>query len=461
MIRIILGSMFGVTLLLALELRLSEQNATAGEKFVIHLIAQGKQIEFELPEKIAEYEVLSVKRANNTVIVNNDVSYEKRVSLTIQPEANFIIPSISAIVDGELQRSKPRPVAVVKPAQNLDEAYYISMSADKTEAYLNEAVTVTIRLKERADKRLLDVVYTPPSKEGFWVKQIQEDKPRQAGEFILHEMRYRYYPQREGNLTIEPPKAKIGVPKKTTDIFGTTYVPEYRTIAAKPLQIAVKAPPEAIKMVGEFTLESRVSSVETKANKPVHLFITLKGSGNFDDFEGFALELPSVVTYESEPKIEKGVYTKKFSLVSDQNFTVPALHFHYFDTKEQRIRTLKTPRYKIKVDSSINRTDPLPAAAPTASGSVEQKSGSYLDLGYALLIFAAGIAVGYLAAKARKGTAYKKERSAHTELQRLLPHADDPEVLELLYELYKKERGEKGIKIDKKRLREMLKRYDV
>ena len=147
---------------------------------------------------------------------------------------------------------------------------------------------------------------------------------------------------------------------------------EWKKIFSNEEKLHVDPLPDNLEVYGDFTIKADVDKKEVMANKPVNLTITIEGEGNVDDIRKFDPEIPDAVVYADDPKVESslqngkyaGRFTQKIAIVSDHDFTIPAIEFTYFDSKTQQKVTKKTKPVSVKVKgAAVRQKTPVKAEA--------------------------------------------------------------------------------------------------
>jgi len=335
----------------AIELKVKKQEAVAFEPFEIVVEAQGREVEFDRVERIGGYEVAQSNYVKNTLIINNQISYESRLVLSIYPEDDFVIEPIGAVVDGKRVYTKEMEIKVRKPQSNAQREYFMQLSSDKESVYEKEPILVTVKLFESKERKLLDISYSPPSKKGFFVKQLGNEKKYEEDGYIVYEISYLYYPQKSGTLEIDAATARIGVPVRVRDFFGETVVAKHQKISSNALKIDVKPLPQSVDLVGEADLKVEISNTKVDANEPIFLDIEIKGRANFDDFKGFAIDIDGVTVFEGAKEIEFDHFKQSFSLVAQESFEIPSFEVVLFDTNDETVKVIASEAIAIEVEA--------------------------------------------------------------------------------------------------------------
>ena len=180
------------------------------------------------------------------------------------------------------------------------------------------------------------------------------------------------YPQKSGDIQIEPAsfEAVLLVPNQARsrsifDDFFNSYTTATRTLRAPGATIHV-APLPAGKPasyaggVGKFTMDSKISATDVKANEAITLTLTIRGAGNMkllktpsvDWPEGFEQYDPKVTNnFKTSTGGMSGTRTIEYLAIprAAGEYTLPAVEFGYFDTEKGQYQVLRTPEYTLHI----------------------------------------------------------------------------------------------------------------
>jgi hypothetical protein len=401
------------------------------------------------------------------------------------PEHDMTIPSYMVNISGKKYKTDPIAIKVVKsnaPSKQGNTLFDLTMKASKTKVHVGESFMLTVYFSLRSDVHLSqEVQYTQPGLTDFTVTDVGEQKAYVKGNYQVQEVRYIVTAQKEGNFTVTPAQAKVGVPDRSRrDIFGMTFGTKWYQTASNSVKIEVLPQAQESDLIGHFSLESHVDATEVKANKPVNLTVKIEGNGNLEGFEFPKYEIDGVTVYSDEAKIETKVvggelystYAKSFAFIADSDFSIPERTFSVYDTKEKKLTALKVQGYDIKVKASqgasamtsshspkgivqTNVTTPVQTKEVVVEKKVEVKTVAWWMLA---LAFTAGILFMYLLRfiPAKKQKPYKESEA----LKILYGHmGEDTKIEEMVRKLYAKKNGDKSVQIDKKELKEMVERF--
>jgi len=428
----------------------------------------------------------STSSSRNLSMKNGSVSSEVSTTKIIRfvAEHDMTIPSYTVNISGKKYKTDPIDIKVVKsnaPMGQRGGLFSLEMRANKTKVRVGESFMVTVYFALRKDVKLSqEVQYTQPDLSDFVVAEGAEQTAYIKGNYQVQEIRYIVTATKDGNFTVSPAHAKIGVPDRSRrDIFGMTFGTKWYQTASNSLNIEVLPQTKDADLIGDFKVSSSIDAQEVKANKPVNLTVKIEGKGNLENFEFPKYEIDGVTVYSDEAKVDTkvvngelySIYTKSFAFISDADFHIPERTFSMLDTKTDMLKTLEVPGYDVKIKQSAksavsvstpkhtgvqtNLTQTVKPKEVIVEKKVEVKTVAWWMLA---LAFVLGSALTYLLRfiPTRKAKPYKESDA----LKILYGHmSDDPEIEEMVRKLYAKKNGDKTVEIDKKKLKEMVERF--
>jgi hypothetical protein len=477
------------------EAVLSQSEVVQGNTVQLKIVAKGDKAEFPDIRSIDGVLVRGRSQTQNTSlqIVNgqSSVAHTTNLILTFTPFKDVKIPAYAVKVDGKVYHTKPLLVKVVKstaPKSLNSGTFSLMMKADKKSVIVGEPLLVTVYFSVRNDVRFSEnPQYTRPAFKGFLVKEVAQEKRYAKGDHHITELRYILTPEKEGNYTLGPAEAKVGIADTSRrDIFGRYFGTIWKPLVSNTLKVKVDAAPTDADLIGRFYVESRIDKTETKVNKPVNLTITIEGDGSLEDYEMPNYEIDGVTVYSDDPHIKtqvignklKSTYVKKFVFIADHDFEIPARTVTAYDPQSKKLQTLEIPGYSITVKAkpAAAGTTPMSKTNEAHSGEVQtnlklsekrgeaptatsRKSEEGIAWWIAVAAFLAGMVTMYLAAQfkwKRKASPFKESEA----LKILYGHmSEDPEVEAMVRKLYAKKNGDKSVIIDKKELRALVEKY--
>jgi len=281
--------------------------------------------------------------------------------------------------------------------------YAWSVTQSKTSAAAFEAVAVEYTCRFDTEGYEYIIAFNPP-KETDDYRLVLES----AGEQIVDEKRintYRYilFPKRAGELKLafsasmeHTTKASI---ENTTIGRDNVEKIDYTAVSAALPAVSVAVSPHGARYAGHLELRLDTDKKTVEAYTPVQVRVSLEGYGNIDGLKPFTLDIPGAKVFTDGEQKQltlgdngfEGSITQQFAVVSDHDFTIPALQLVYYDTVRKTEQTLAAGPIAVAVTSA-----PAPAAGQPSEKTVEgtEAAGggwSWLHLVVALV---AGIVIG-------------------------------------------------------------------
>ncbi len=191
------------------------------------------------------------------------------------------------------------------------------------------------------------------------------------------------YPQKSGDIQIDPAsfEAVLLVPNQARsrsifDDFFNSYTTATRTLRAPGVTIHVTPLPAGKPAsyaggVGKFTMDSKISATDVKANEAITLTLTIRGAGNMKLLKTPAVDWPEGFE-QYDPKVTNNFKTSTGGMSGTRTieylaipraageYTLPAVKFGYFDTEKGQYQVLSSPEYTLHIARG--------AGDPTANG---------------------------------------------------------------------------------------------
>ena len=455
-----------------------------GDSVLLTLAVTGENVDAipDIPE-IDGKKVLHTKRRmlSDYVSVDGRSRMEKThlMIMEFRPNSDMVIPSFSAMVDGELKVTKPIKVKIVKPIEGERRAtkdFALDINIEKSRFYLGEPILLHLYFKQRKNIKVMKIEYTPPTFKDFFAKEVGEKRSYDKGEFTIQAFTYQLIAKRSGKLTIEAAKAKIAQRVRERQEGGWFVdLPKWSQIASSSLQVEVLKPSQKYDLVGKYQLKDSIDHQRVKANKPVTLRIELVGEGTLDDYEGISFEIPKVTVYSDEAKITSKLvgkklqsrYQKSFVFIADHDFTIPSKTIKVYDYETGEVKELKTKTYHIKVgDEAKGVSGSLVHTQNTVEGrKVTAGSPKPLSLLVLFLTFALGVFVTLffklLPLSWFKNLTFNRTKVRNEEALKILypKIGESAEVEAMVRKLYAANHGDKSVEIDRDYLEQLVEKY--
>ncbi len=436
-----------ISSLFSADAYLSKANVVMGERVVLVLSAEGRDIKFPELTNIEGFTITStgMKEFRNSINGKTTRHLEKHYAFT--PLKSIYIPPFEIEIDGKKEFTKALHIKVTK-ADMTNSPFALEMKIKKSEVMQFEAIPVEFIFKRDKNYEVRDLRFAPPKFENFWVKEGKKSKPELVNGFVVHKMNFFIFPQRGGDFEINPARVDVGVMSKSRDIFSSlTNQLNWKTVFSNTKSLHVKKL-EGTNLYGDFYISLHVDKKNIDQNKGVNATLKITGSGNFDDIEAYKFDINGTNIYSDKPSIKSkatvenmaGEFVQKFSISSNQDFTIPPLSITFYDSKTKKVATKKTEPISVHVNS-IAQEAPVQVSSTKKDVLVETKS-SDVPLIYA---FVAGVFATLFVVFLFKKREYKlpKFRNDREHLKSLLKQRGeseevDKQIEELENKLYKK-----------------------
>ncbi len=467
-----------------------ESEIVEGNSVLLTLTVVGEQSD-KLPD-ISEINGIPVESSSRnfgssftSINGQNKMEHTQSLTLEFKPDGNMTIPSFQVKVDGKIEATEPINLTLVKAKvglPNSDEKFSLDIKLNKSKAYLGEPIIATVLFKQRRNIDVMDIQYEQPAFKDFFSKVIGQQKNYNKGEYAFLELQYLLIPKHDGNLTLEPARAKVAERVRQKQFGGWfSDVPQWSNLTSPSLILEVIKPSKAHDVVGNFKLNEHIDSQKVEVNKPVNLQIEITGEGSLDDFEGLKFELDGVTIYSDDAKVESKLvgekveshYVKSFVFIADHDFTIPSKTIRVYDYRTDEVKLLTTKSYDIKVNGAKQAmVQPMVYTKNSRENNTTNNTISSTTLVNTLpsivalfLAFVLGVVVTlllkYLPTLVLSKWRMKKFGFNYDEaLQVLYPKmSQSPDVEAMVRQLYAIKQGDKSIQIDKEVLKAMLKHY--
>jgi hypothetical protein len=383
----------------------------SGETFNLVYSSNEEISELSLPE-ISNFELLggpSQGHSQSVYSVNGKITtsstYQYTYFLRAVKAGKYTIPPANARIKSKSYQSNPVDVEVVagtgQPAgqsgQNTEQEYtpsasfndkdlFVSLQLDKSEAYLGQQITATVKIYSKLRLSRIVQNFKGPDFTGFFTEPYEVPPLRSLQREVVQGDIYNsgvlkkvaIIPQKTGVITIQPFEVDVAVRqevrRKTGDpFFDDFFFPEVQdvgiTLKSKPVKINVRplppgAPASFEGAVGSFKLSSSLSKNATKTNEPITLKLMLSGTGNIKLINKFDLNVPYDIE-KFDPVINTrmdnpayGTKTFEYMLIPhvSGSYTLPPVVFSYFDPGSSQYRKIETQAFNVSVEKGQGDT---------------------------------------------------------------------------------------------------------
>jgi hypothetical protein len=357
-------------------------NFFKGDRVIFKITASGGNVKFPNITNIDGVAVQSAGTSSSTTIINGVRKQTLTKTFALIANNDIKIPPFKIDINGKIEQTKSKIIKMKLVKKTKSSIYDLEIKVNKKDAYVGEDILFTLKFKYKRDAPIVDLNFYKPTFENFWTKELEAKKQTVQGDYIVHELNYLLFPQKDGKLSIDPLRIDAIVSDNSSQSYGffntqlTKSIPIYSNI----LDLKVKPLPENIKLIGDFEISSTIDKETIKQGDAVSYKLTIKGRGNLDDLDEIKLSIPNATIYDNKSKKEfnikndlyGGVFNKTYSIVSQNNFEIPQISLKYFDKKTKTIKTIKTKSYNIKVNGISKKTAILEVAKTKETPIVSQ-----------------------------------------------------------------------------------------
>jgi len=347
------------------------------------IVVSGTDIQIPEIKSIDGMIVEDAGTSRHTTIINGARSYQFIKTYALKGIKDIYIPSFEIKVDNKIEKTQAKVIKMMKVNKTKSDLYDLSVSVDKKNAYIGEAIEFTLKFKYKKDLEIVSLDYTKPSFEGFWVKEL---KPQQTQnnytQYVEQEIKYLIFPQKAGQIKLEP--LKIGVTTIKGNYGGGFYLtsPTVTTpVYSNKIELNVKPLPNGINLIGDFNIKSTVDKTVIDQGDAVSFKLSITGRGNLDDLDEVSIDIPNTTIYDNPSNKEYdlkdnlygGKYTKTYSIIGKEDFIIPSVEIQYFDKKTATVKTAKTKVHKIKVNKKSTKIATLEVANTPINRDIKEK----------------------------------------------------------------------------------------
>ena len=385
-----------------------------GKPFQISYSVNQRAKNFRAPEFV-DFDVLAgpyTSQSSSTSFVNGKRSSVINLTFTYtimaQKEGTFSIAPATIMVSGEQYRSNGLKITVLPPDEeehadasrsgsNSSNAKASSSGSNSGSAVSGENIfmkTIVSKTKVKEQECILlqykiywagvDLAQFTnntqiPEFKGFLKQdleqgEIQTNLEHYNGRNYNTAVIYQtlLYPQRAGEVKIEPAsfEAVLRVQNRANvrslfEEFYGSYTNVTKTLNAPGTTIHVSSLPSGKPAgfssgVGQFSIQSSISSQDITTNDAVTIRLTSQGTGNMklvktpavDWPEGFEVYDPKVQNnFKSTTAGVSGTKSIEYLAIARAagDYTIPPISFSYYDTQADEYRVLQTPEYTVHV----------------------------------------------------------------------------------------------------------------
>ena len=343
-----------------------------GDQIIFKITASGGDVRFPKISNVDGNIVQNAGTSSQTTVINGTRSQKLIKTFVVRANKDFTIPSFKIEVGGKIEKTKPKTLKMKLVKKTISSDYDIEIKVDKKNIYVGENIIFTLKFKYNKNAQIVDLSFHKPTFDNFWAKELKANKQTSQGEFIVQELKYLLFPQKSGIINIDPVRIDAVTLDSSKQNYGffSSNATKSTPIYSNRLVLDIKPLPKDIKLIGDFEISSTIDKTSVNSGDAVSYKVTIKGRGNVDDIDEIKLNIPNTTIYDNPSKKEfnikdglyGGVFSKTYSIVSQNSFEIPSISLNYFDKKTNSVKTIKTKNYKIDVKGAVKKTTVLEVA---------------------------------------------------------------------------------------------------
>lgn len=300
------------------------------------------------------------------ITVGNKVYTTKPVTFIVLPPDKAAAAGTGARVDDISSQTPDKTVSA--------NDVFVRIILNKTRAYEQEAILCTIKLYTKYSISSF-LPTTQPAFDGFLIEELNlqpqlNEMEHYNGQNYMTAVLKKciIFPQKSGKLTINSGKYDITVVQheRFSGFWGGSRPVERDIhVSSNSASINISPLPQPqpagfTGAVGDYSIDSRLSTSTFRTNEAASLIYTIKGTGNIKSIREPQIDFPTEFEqYTPQTDVSSqvtgsnvsGSMTIDYTFVPQNvgEFTIGADNFVYFNPESGKYVTLNTPRYDIKV----------------------------------------------------------------------------------------------------------------
>jgi hypothetical protein len=441
-----------------------------GDTVTLQIKVTGEDIEFPNIKDVAGFPIVGTSTSEQIYVVNGKTTRGKIVNYMFMPNKSIEIPSFTIKLNGKNYQTNRIVIKQTIPqiSRSKDDLV-LSLETAKDKVYVGEPILASVTFKYKMGLNIVDAKLEPFKPNNFWVKDLKGEDSKEENGYIVYKSNYLIFPQKSGELKLD--NQLISISLKDINAYDVKQVKIFsndKIIKVLPLS-------DGLTVQGKYSIKATVDKTQTTSNDPTNLTISIDGLGNIDDIEEFKLDLPEQVVYSSKPTITNtlqdgnygGTFTQKISIISDKDFTIPAITFKYFDKTTKKEVDITTTPFAIKVTGKKKVQTKVLEQGTLQTVLENNKANGSTKYFYGLGGILFGSLVTFLWMRKKAIQSAPKERPLEVAIQKaktdkelydlLLPYSQKTELKIFIKQLEENLYFSKTNKIDKKALLEIFK----
>lgn len=325
------------------------------------------------------YTLYAAKNGNFTIgtshaLVNGKKLVSKAVKINVSGHAQQNRNSAPRMHGNDYDEPKMRQAGASISGNDL----FIKVSANKKIVHEQEPVLLTYKVYTQVD--LTQLEGKMPDLKGFHTQEVTLPQQKTFHNEIVNGRNYKcvtwsqyvMYPQMTGKLEIPSITFKGLVVQQNRNVDpmeaffngGSGYIEVHKDIKAPGITIQVNPlptrPANFSGGVGKFNISATLDKKEVKAGEPINIRVVVGGIGNLKllkqpviqfpkDFDKYDAKVTDKTRLTANGVEGNMIYDFLAVPRNQGTFTIPAVEFCYYDTKQNGYKTIKTSPFTLNV----------------------------------------------------------------------------------------------------------------
>lgn len=364
----------------------ARQVVTNGYLEVSFTLKNVKGTNFQPPDFSGFSVISGPARSSSTTIINGQMSQELSYVYTLQPQrtGRLTIGRATILVGNNRMSTEPITVEVVEGTADpgsSDEEVFIKAEVNTTEAWVGQQIVLDYKLYTTIQIENYNIV-DESDYQGFYAQDIRRYDSRLVRE-VVNGVQYvtkvikrvALFPQRAGQLTIDPLNVQLGALAEGQRRGGFFFNRQLRRIPAltEVLNISVRplpedAPASFTGAVGNFEVNSQINRKSFSTDDAISIQLMIKGDGDAKRIQPPNQSFPDVFEVYDPKTLRENTYESQGILAGEKEIeyllvpTEPGKYdlqpeFSWFDPDSAVYRTYLSPPFRIAVSQGSQRAD--------------------------------------------------------------------------------------------------------
>lgn len=394
--------------------QLSASTITRDESVVLTITATGIDAELDASSLENDFDVVgrSSSRQISTIIGSDGRARNTSVvtwTLELLPKGQGVF-TIPAVKVGDLE-TQLLSLTVNEVPQGAQRDVFLEATVDNATPWVQAQVVMTLRVFQAVD--IVDGGLDTPSAENLQVERIGEDtrktELRDGRQYSVTERRFALFPQKSGEITIDPVTLSVTVPAEPDRVRGFFSPTRKLTRRSDAITLNVQSRPDSGAAwwlpAQQLTLTSQWQGdpASAQVDQPLTRTLVMRAQGVLES-QLPRISIPAVdglSLYAEDPQLAMAADAS--GLVAEQRInwalipqrsgelTLPAISVEWFNTLTGQTEVVELPAETLEVAPSVSASaptnemsgadslaamDPLAVTEPnTATGSVSSLQG--------------------------------------------------------------------------------------